>query len=99
MDIKLIKVPSEGTLKIIEKRSNLIFDSKRPGAVGLVQGKIIDMICAADTAEKCVGVEVSDVRGSCPQNLVLLAIVGGVAEVEEALQAIKEKSEVSDKWS
>lgn len=98
MDIRLIKVPSKGTLDIIEKRSNLKFDSYRPGAIGLVQGKIIDMIYASDIAEKCVGVKVSDVRGSCPQNLVLLAIVGEISEVEEALQRISEESGVNNKW-
>lgn len=97
LDIKMIKAPGEGTLSIIEKRSNLKFDTK-PGALGLVQGKIIDMICAADIAEKCVGVKVSDVRGSCPQNLVLLAIVGEISEVEEAIRTIKEKSEEMSNW-
>ena len=98
MDIRLIKAPSEGTLQIIEKRSNLKFDGFRPSAVGLVQGKIIEMICAADVAEKCVGVKVSDIRGSCPQNFVLLAIVGELSEVEEALQTIKNRSEVNLRW-
>ncbi len=97
-DIRIIKSPGEGTLEILKKRSSLNFDSGKPGAVGLVQGKIIEMICAADTAEKCAGVIVSDVRGSCPQNLVLLAIVGEIADVEEALKSVKEKSEVNSTW-
>lgn len=98
MDVRLIKAPSKGTLEIIEKRSNLQFDGYKPGAIGLVQGKIIDMIYASDIAEKCVGVKVLDVRGSCPQNLVLLAIIGEISEVEEALYKIKEESEVKNKW-
>ena len=98
MDIKIIKAPSQGCLNIIEKRSNLSFKDFRPGALGLVQGKIIEMICASDIAEKCVGVKVSDVRGSCPQNFVLLAIVGEISEVEMALRTIKEKSEEMSNW-
>ena len=49
-------------------------DFVNAAAVGLVQGKLIDMICAADIAEKLVDVTVRDVRGSCPQNMILLAI-------------------------
>ena len=58
-------------------------------AVGLVQGKLIDMICAADIAEKLVHVAVRDVRGSCPQNMVLLAIFGDTAAVEAAVEKIR----------
>lgn len=97
MDIRLIKAPEQGVLDILSKRSSLKFD-RRPGAIGLVQGKIIEMIVAADIAEKCVGVSVSDVRGSCPQNFVLLAIVGDMAEVKEALTAIKQKNEELKIW-
>jgi BMC domain. len=67
--------------------------NERIGAVGLVQGKMIEMICAADIAEKAVGVTVADVKGSCPQNMILLAVFGDTAAVEAALQEIKSKSE------
>lgn len=58
-------------------------------AIGLVQGRMIEMIVAADVAEKAVGVTVEDIRGSCPQNMVLLAIFGDTASVESALSEIK----------
>lgn len=90
MDIRLIKGPSEATLEIIEKRSGLSFEKKKPGALGLVQGKVIEMLCAADIAEKASGVEVGDVRGSCPQNFIILAIVGDMSDVTEALKQIQE---------
>jgi microcompartment protein CcmL/EutN len=54
---------------------------------------MIEMICAADIAEKAVGVTVVDVKGSCPQNMILIAIFGDTAAVEEALLEIKSKSE------
>ena len=38
-------------------------------AIGLVQGRMIEMVVAADIAEKAVGVTVEDIRGSCPQNI------------------------------
>nr|WP_206155047.1 BMC domain-containing protein [Clostridium muellerianum] len=60
-------------------------------AIGLVQGKLIDMIYAADVAEKAVGVTVEDIRGTCPQHMVLIGIFGDTASVESALNEIKLK--------
>ena len=60
-------------------------------AIGLVQGRLIEMVCAADVAEKAVGVTVEDIRGSCPQNMILLAIFGDTASVEAALEEIKRR--------
>ena len=70
--------------------------SERPpviDAIGLVQGRMIEMIVAADIAEKAVGVTVEDIRGSCPQNMILLAIFGDTASVESALEQIKKEAE------
>lgn len=93
MDIRIIKSPSPGTLRIL--------DHRRPGrapisdvpidAIGLVQGKLIDMVVATDIAEKAVGVHVEDISGSCPQNMILIAIYGDTASVEAALDDIQEK--------
>jgi microcompartment protein CcmL/EutN len=55
-----------------------------------VQGKLIEMIAAADIAEKAAGVTVEDIRGNCPQNMVLLAIFGDTASVKAAIEKIKE---------
>ena len=95
MDIRIIKSPSEGTMNILMRRITNDTDIKneRIGAVGLVQGRMIEMICAADIAEKAVGVTVADIKGSCPQNMILLAVFGDTAAVEAALQEIKDKSE------
>ncbi|HWT74841.1 MAG TPA: BMC domain-containing protein [Mobilitalea sp.] len=95
MEIRMIKSPSEGTMDILMRRisKDISMRSERIGAVGLVQGKMIEMICAADIAEKAVGVTVVDVKGSCPQNMILIAIFGDTAAVEEALLEIKSKSE------
>lgn len=90
MDIKMIKAPSQATLDILQLRSSrkwpedLQFD-----ALGLVQGKLVEMLVAADVAEKTVGVFVSDIRGSCPQNMILLMIAGETSAVKEALVRIK----------
>ena len=89
VDIRIIKAPSAGTMEIVRSRSGARWEKGfAPAALGLVQGKLIEMIVASDIAEKTAGVEVTDVRGSCPQNMILLAIAGDTAEVEECLERI-----------
>ena len=58
-------------------------------AIGLVQGKVIDMVCASDVAEKAAGVESFDVKGLCPQHMTMIALVGDTSSVEAALNQIK----------
>ena len=94
MEIRMIKSPSKGTLDILMRRKGSL-KSETPGcvdAVGLIQGRMIEMVVAADIAEKAVGVTVEDIRGSCPQNMILLAIFGDTASVESALADIKAKA-------
>ncbi len=93
MDFRIIKSPSQGTIDILARRkgSGKAMDLECIDAVGLVQGKMIEMIVAADIAEKAVGVTVEDIRGSCPQNMILLAIFGDTASVESAIKEIKQK--------
>ena len=72
---------------------------ERVDAIGLVQGRLIDMVCAADVAEKAVGVTVEDIRGSCPQNMIMLAIFGDTASVEAAIEEIRQREkEGREEW-
>ena len=93
MDICIIKSPSAGTVDILLRRKGSDRNTLPPctDAIGLVQGKMIDMVVAADIAEKAVGVTVEDIRGSCPQNMILLAIFGDTASVESALAQIRQE--------
>ena len=93
MDIRIIKSPSAGTVDILLRRKGSDRNTLPPctDAIGLVQGKMIDMVVAADIAEKAVGVTVDDIRGSCPQNMILLAIFGDTASVESALAQIRQE--------
>ena len=93
MDIRIIKSPSAGTGDILLRRKGSDRNTLPPctDAIGLVQGKMIDMVVAADIAEKAVGVTVEDIRGSCPQNMILLAIFGDTASVESALAQIQQE--------
>ena len=93
MDIRIIKSPSAGTVDILLRRKGSDRNTLPPctDAIGLVQGKMIDMVVAVDIAEKAVGVTVEDIRGSCPQNMILLAIFGDTASVESALAQIQQE--------
>jgi len=92
MELRMIKSPSQGTIDILLRRmtSNQMDSEQRIDAIGLVQGRLIEMIWVADVAEKAANVVVEDIRGSCPQNMLLLAIFGDTASVEAAFQAISE---------
>lgn len=101
MEYRIIKSPSRGTLEILSRRkgSGNVNKLESTDAIGLVQGRLIDMVCAADVAEKAVGVTVEDIRGSCPQNMIMLAIFGDTASVEAALEEIKRKEkEAQEEW-
>ncbi|OBQ46618.1 BMC domain protein [Halodesulfovibrio spirochaetisodalis] len=93
MEFRIIKSPSAGAMNILLRRigSGKSSITEPFDAVGLIQGKMIDMVVAADIAEKSVGVVVEDVKGSCPQNMILLAIMGDTASVESAMAEIKFK--------
>jgi hypothetical protein len=96
MEFRIIKSPTEGTLDILIRRMGSGIDKNTicVDAVGLVQGRMIEMICAADIAEKAVGVTVEDIRGSCPQNMIMIAIFGDTSSVESAIEEIKLKMEM-----
>ena len=100
MEIRIIKSPSPGTVDILMRREGSLKSEVPPliDAIGLVQGRMIEMVVAADIAEKAVGVTVEDIRGSCPQNMILLAIFGDTASVESALAQIKQEAEGGSKY-
>lgn len=93
MDLRIIKSPTKGTCELLKHRIGIQSAKAidEADAIGLVQGRMIDMVCAADIAEKAVGVEVFDVRGVCPQHMTLLAIFGDTASVSDALSTIEDK--------
>ncbi|MEG0157009.1 MAG: BMC domain-containing protein [Anaerovoracaceae bacterium] len=95
MEYRIIKSPSKGAIDILLRRKGSGMNNALPcaDAIGLVQGRMIDMVVAADVAEKAVGVTVEDIKGTCPQNMILLAIFGDTASVESAMKEIKIKLE------
>lgn len=93
MDFRIIKSPSRGTMEMLDRRRSLVRPIEEYAsfdAVGLVQGKLLDMVAAADVAEKAAAVYVEEVRGLCPQHFALLGIFGDTASVEAAVKAVKQ---------
>jgi hypothetical protein len=99
MEFRIIKSPSKGTLDMLFRRKGS--PSTTPignyDAIGLVQGRLIDMVFAADIAEKAAGVVVEDIKGHCPQNMIMIAIFGDTASVEAAIQDIQNKMKAAEK--
>lgn len=93
MEYRMIKSPSQGTLDILLRRKGSASTTpiEKYDAIGLIQGRLIDMVFAADIAEKAAGVVVEDIKGHCPQNLIMIAIFGDTASVEAAITEIKYK--------
>jgi hypothetical protein len=95
MRFRVIKTPSRGTMEILKSRQGA-GANRVPAdadAVGLVQGLMIDMVVASDIAEKADGVVTCDIKGSCPQNMVMLALFGDTAAVEDAMERIRDEIE------
>jgi len=93
MDIRIIKSPTNGTIEMLNRRKSLTQtneESKQYDTIGLVQGKLIDMVAAADLAEKAANVEVEEIRGVCPQHFALLALYGDTTSVEAAIKVIQD---------
>ena len=91
MEVRIIKAPSEGVKEILKRRidHSLAEAVESADAVGLMQGRLIDMVFAIDIAEKTSGVNVADVRGNCPQNVVMTAVFGETSSVEAAMSNVR----------
>jgi len=95
MDYQIINQPSAGVVKMLESRSTLkdFFKKQTFDTIGLVQGKLTEMLAAADIAEKASNVNVLEVKGVCPQHFTMIAIFGDTAAVTEAMDRIKAQFE------
>lgn len=90
MEVKIIKSPTMGVKKMLSRRADSHYETDicMADSIGMAQGRLIDMVYAADIAEKVSGVTVVDIRGNCPQNMILIALLGDTSAVEEACSAI-----------
>ncbi len=96
LSMRIISHPSPGVFEFLRQRvgavgKKVFAEAEIPfTAVGLVQGKLVDMIAAADVAEKAGDVRVFDLRGLCPQHITMIGIFGDIADVEASIAAIEQ---------
>jgi hypothetical protein len=93
LNIQFITHPGPGVIEILMSRMGAsgrkTLDLIDFSAVGLVQGRLVDMIYASDIAEKAADVHVFDLKGTCPQHLTMIGIFGEIAAVKASLDAIR----------
>jgi len=94
LSTQIISHPAPGVFEFLRQRvgatgKKVFAEAEVPfTAVGLVQGKVLDMIAAADVAEKAANVRVFDLKGICPQHVTMIGIFGDIADVEASIDAI-----------
>jgi hypothetical protein len=99
-NIRIISHPSPGVFEFLRQRigasgKKVFAEAEVPfTAVGLVQGKLVDMIAAADVAEKAGNVRVFDLRGLCPQHITMIGIFGDIADVRASIEAIEQSEDL-----
>lgn len=92
----IISHPAPGVFELLRQRvgavgKKIFAEAEVPfTAVGLVQGKVVDMIAAADVAEKAADVRVYDLKGICPQHITMIGIFGDIADVKASIAAIEQ---------
>jgi len=95
LSTQIISHPAPGVYEFLRQRvgavgKKIFAEAEVPfTAVGLVQGKVLDMIAAADVAEKAADVRVFDLKGICPQHVTMIGIFGDIADVEASIEAIE----------
>jgi microcompartment protein CcmL/EutN len=60
------------------------------GAALLVQGQVAEVIAAVDVGTKASSVFAAELVGNCPQHINTVAFLGSVADVKQALGALKD---------
>ena len=93
INTQLITHPGPGVIEILTTRMGATGKKALEvidfSAVGLVQGRLVDMMYAADIAEKTADVHVFDLKGTCPQHLTMIGVFGDIAAVKASLDAIR----------
>ncbi len=97
LSFTIINRPSKSVMTLLKNRihdkgiKDWLADGKIE-AVGLIQGPLGSIIAAMDVAEKTADVEVAEINGTCPQHIVLIAIMGDTASVNASMEAVKQLS-------
>lgn len=94
LNFQFITHPGPGVIEILASRMGATGRKSLQlvdfSAVGLIQGRLVDMIFASDIAEKAADVHVFDLKGTCPQHLTMIGIFGQIEAVKSALNAVRD---------
>lgn len=63
----------------------------QPEAVAICQSTVMEILEAADIAEKSADVTVCELSGCCPQHITCLAIIGTISAVSAAIDSVQTK--------
>lgn len=97
LSCEIINSPSRGTVailkrKVLEKEIRTLLDETRVESVGLIQGQLARIIVASDIAMKSADILVSEISGSCPQHITMIALFGTTSAVKAAMNAVEDKT-------
>ena len=93
--IQLINSPSERVLEIVKQRMRGTKEVKSEweeanhSAIGLVHGNPVEIIAAADIAQKAADVSIFELSGTCQFHFSMVALLGDVSSVDTAVGAIR----------
>jgi len=65
------------------------WDESNHSAIGLVHGNPVEIIAAADIAQKAADVSIFELSGTCQFHFAMVAILGDVSSVDTAVGAIR----------
>lgn len=93
---EIINSPSAGTVSILKRKAldkdvRAALDTGRVESVGLLQGQLAQIIVASDIAAKGADVLVSEISGSCPQHITMIALFGTTSAVRTALNTVRDR--------
>lgn len=98
LSTRIIAQPAPGVLEFFRQRMGKAcfgdaantFSGGSPAAIGLLQGKVVEMVAGASVAEKAASVFVFDVKGSCALHIAMFVIFGDLEDVRASIAAVKE---------
>jgi len=89
---RIIHAPSAEVKEMIVRRmpasARAGLEGVRIDAIGLIQANICNIFFYADIAQKAAAIYPAELHGSCPQQIVTLALFGDVSAVQSAMKAI-----------
>lgn len=92
LHVEIMNAPTKNTVQLLSRRVDADLrerlDSTSWDALALVNDGLVSLFAYADIAEKAADVFIVEIRGTCPQHVSMLAILGSTSAVNAAVNAI-----------